>query len=71
MSTSQNLDETYHAAEMAGLAVYLRAVFARAVAGEPEVVCLRVAVTLDTPGLSVIEFELIERSGHAIAGWSL
>ena len=66
-----SLSEAMHAAELAGLAVYCRAALARASADEPEVVSLRLSCSFESPGLSVIEVELIERNGAAIAGFSL
>lgn len=60
-----------HAAELAGLAVYCRAVLARSSVDEPEVVSLRIACTFESPGLSVIDVELIERNGVAVGGFSL
>lgn len=66
-----SLAEAMHGAELAGLAVYVRAVLARAAVDEPEVVSIRLACTFETPGVSVIEVELIERNGIAIGGFSL
>ena len=60
--------QAQHAAEMVGLAVYGRAVLGRAVEDEPEVVSLRLSVTHQASGLSVIEWELIDRNGQAIGG---
>ena len=66
-----SLGESMHAAELAGLAVYCRAVLGRAAVDEPEVVSLRLACSFESPGLSVIEVELIERNGLAVGGFSL
>lgn len=63
--------QAQHAAEMVGLAVYGRAVLGRAVEDEPEVVSLRLSVTHQGPGLSVIEWELIDRHGMAVGGGGL
>jgi hypothetical protein len=68
---AHSLEESFHAAELVGLAVYCRAVAARAVSAEPEVVSLRLEVTFESPGLSVIEVELIAKGGFAIGGFSL
>lgn len=66
-----SLGDAIAAGEFAGLAAYCRAVLGRAASDEPEVVSLRLSCTLDTPGLSVIEVELIERNGLAVGGFSL
>lgn len=60
-----------HAAEMVGLAVYARAVLGTAMDDESGVVSLRVEVTYQTAGLSVIECELIGPGGMAVGGFSL
>lgn len=66
-----DLQQAMHHAELAGLAVYCRAVLARMSVDEPEVVSLRLACTFESPGLSVIEVEMIQRGGMAIGGFSL
>lgn len=66
-----SLDEAMHAAELASLAMACRAVLGRASGAEPEVVSLRIACTLESAGLSVIEVELIERGGMAVGGFGL
>ena len=63
--------EAQHAAELVGLAVYARAVLGRAVEDEPGVVSLRIAVTHQSAGLSVIECEVLDGRGNALGGWSL
>lgn len=63
--------EAQHAAELVGLAVYARAVLSRAVDDEPGVVSLRLSVTHQSVGMSVIECELINRDDMALGGWSL
>jgi len=63
--------QAQHAAEMVGLAVYGRAVLGRAVEDEPEVVSLRLSVTHQASGLSVIEWELVDRQGMALGGGGL
>lgn len=63
--------EAQHAAECVGLAVYARAVLGRAVEDEPGVVSLRLSVTHQSAGLSVIECEVIDSGGNAVGGWSL
>lgn len=67
----QHFLEAQHAAEMVGLAVYGRAVLGRAVEDEPEVVSLRLSVTHQASGLSVIEWELVDRQGMALGGGGL
>jgi len=68
---SATFEQAAHAAELVGLAVYARAVLARAMEHEPEVVSVRLAVTLDTPGLLVVEGEFIDVSGMARGGFGL
>jgi len=63
--------QAQHAAEMVGLAVYGRAVLGRAVEDEPEVVSLRLCVTHQASGLSVIEWEFVGRDGLALGGGGL
>lgn len=64
--------EASHAAEFAVLAMALRAVHARAVSDEPEVLSLRLTVTPDAlPGLAVIELEFVNRAGMAVGGMGL
>jgi hypothetical protein len=68
---AQSMDEAMHAAELATLAMACRAVLGRAASAEPEVVSLRLTCALESPGVSVIEIELIERGGMAFGGFGL
>lgn len=63
-------DEAIHVAELAGLAVYARAVLARAVSAEPDVVSLRVACSVTASGADV-DCELVGATGMALGGFSL
>lgn len=61
--------EAAHAAEFALAGMALRAIHARAVSDEPEVLSLRLTVTPDAlPGLAVIELEFVNRQGEAVGG---
>ena len=71
MSSAYDLDQAMHAAELAALAMAARAVFARASGAESDVVSMAFSVTLESPGLAVIECEYRDRSGHAIGGFGL
>ncbi len=64
-------EQAAHAAELVGLAVYARAVLARAIDQQPDVVSLRLSCTLDAPGLQVIEAEFIDARGVALGGFGL
>lgn len=64
--------EAAHAAEFALAGMALRAIHARALSDEPEVLSLRLIVTPDAiPGLAVIELEYINRDGMAVGGVAL
>ncbi len=63
--------EAMHAAELAGLAVYGRAVLGRAVADHAGVISLRMEVTHSSEGLAVVEWELIDAADRAVAGGGL
>lgn len=60
--------QAQHAAQLVGMAAYMRAFLGQANEDESEVVSLRVACTHSSAGLAVIEWELIAASGHAIGG---
>lgn len=62
--------EATHAAELALAAMAIRALVAREVADTPEVVSIRFTAT-HHPGLTVVECEVVDKSGLAIAGFSL
>lgn len=63
--------EAQHAVEIALAGMALRALLAREVGDNPEVVSLAVRVQADAiPGLTVVEFEALNGSGLAIAGYS-
>lgn len=66
-----SFEQAAHAAELVGLAVYARAVLARAVEHEPAVVALRLSCTVDAPGLQVIEAEFVDVAGQAHGGFGL
>lgn len=63
--------EAQYAAEIVGMAAFARAVLGRAVDDEPEVVSLRLAVTHQSAGLALIEWEFIGRSGLALGAGGL
>ena len=68
----QDFLQVQHAAELAILAMALRAIHGREHNDNPEVVSLAFRVTPDAiPGLSVIECEALDAHGNAIGGWSL
>lgn len=64
-------EQAAHAAELVGLAVYARAVLARAIEHEPAVVSLRLSCTLESSGLQVIEAEFVDSTGQAHGGFGL
>ncbi len=66
----QSLDEQLHVAELAGLAVYARAVLARACDDEPEVVSLRLNCEVEGRSAS-ISVEPVGASGLALGGFGL
>lgn len=67
----QSFIEAQYAAEMVGMAAFARAVLCRAVDDEPDVVSLRLAVTHQSTGQAVVEWEFIGRSGLALGGGGL
>lgn len=60
-----------HAARQAAVADSVRALLGMHVEDEPECVSLSIRCTHQDRGLSVIEWELIERNGMAIGGGAL
>ena len=65
-----DLEQAMHAADMAALRSALRSVFADS-AGVDGIVSLAFTVTVDSPGLLVIEGEFRDASGHAVGGFGL
>jgi hypothetical protein len=66
----QSLDEQLHVAELAGLAVYARAVLSRAISDEPEVVSLRLFATANGHHAD-LDVEVIGAQGVALRGFGL
>ena len=66
-----NLDEQMHAAELAGLACYARAVLARAMENEPHVLSLRFTVEADPGSVAPITAEVLDATGLALGGFGL
>jgi len=66
-----NLEQAMHASDLAALRAALRSVFADAAEADAEVVSMACTVTVDTPGLLVIEAEYRNRAGHAVGGFGL
>lgn len=70
---SDALSSAQHAAELAGLAAFARAVMARAVEHDPSIVALRVdcaAPGADGPGQFLVA-EFIDAHNVAVAGFAL
>lgn len=59
------------AAELAGLGVYARAALATAHEGDTAVVSLRLTVTLQAQGLTVVEGEWCDAGGDVLGGFGL
>jgi hypothetical protein len=68
---SHTFVEAQHAAELALASMAMRALLARETADAPEVASIHFAVTVESPGLSVIEVEVRDRAGHALGGYAL
>lgn len=60
-----------HVARLAAVVDSMRAFLGMSVEDDPEVVSLAVRCTHQERGLSVIEWELIERNGLVVVGGSL
>ena len=63
--------DAIHAAELAVFAMSARAILDRAIAEQPDVVSLRVAITHSGSRQPEIEWELINSSGLAVGGGGL
>jgi len=69
-----DFQQALHASELASLAAFMRAVLGHAIEEGDNVVSLRVTCTHtpgDPGGRAVVEAEVIDRSGAAVAGFSL
>lgn len=65
-----DLEQAMHAADMAALRASIRSVVANA-SEVDDVVSLAVTVTLDSPGLLVIEGEFRNKAGQAVGGFAI
>lgn len=66
-----DFQQSLHAAELAGLACFARAVLGHAMEDGDDVVALRFTVTHSADERAVIEAELINRGGLAVGGFAL
>lgn len=66
-----DLEQALHAAELAGLAAYSRAVLGHAMEEGDDVVSLRFTVTHQAGERATVQAELINRAGQAVGGFSI